>query len=117
MLLGGSDLCGLTKLIQTMSINVHSNTFELVSTGTTQKMEYARLNAAVCLMDTDNANEKIALVFGGLEEHEPILSIDGVRIKYEKTQIGEEMTPFFVYDDIQVGSYRLLLRESANNTY
>lgn len=27
------------------------------------------------------------------------------------------MIPFFIYDDIQVGSYRLLLRESAATTY
>ena len=57
------------------------------------------------------------MVFGGLEEHELLLSLDAVRIKYQKGEDGEEAVPFFVYDKIEVGSYRLLLRESASSTY
>ena len=56
-------------------------------------------------------------MFGGLEEHEPMLNLDAVRIKYDKLDKGEEATPFFAYDNIEVGSYRLLLRESASSTY
>lgn len=74
--------------------------------GVEQRLNYNRCEAAVSLMKTDTPNESIAIIFGGLEEHESILSLDAVRLKVTNNQI----VPFFVYDNVNIGSYRLLLR-------
>ena len=72
-----------------MTINEKKKEFDFNNLGNAQSLEYNRANSSVCLMNTDNPNEKIALVFGGLEEHEPLLSLDAVRIKYQKGEDGE----------------------------
>lgn len=50
--------------------------------------------------------EDIILCFGGLYEYESILSIDAVNVRVTDKSIS----PVFVYDGIEIGSYRLLLR-------
>lgn len=57
------------------------------------------------------------IVFGGGEEFQPFLTFDALRIKLEKREGKTEVSPFFVFDEIQTGSYRLLLRDNAMKTY
>lgn len=84
LLLGGSENYSVTKIIQSMTINDRKNLFDITFMANSQDMEFNRANSSVCMMKTDNPNEKIALIFGGVEEHEPLLSLDAVRIKYQK---------------------------------
>lgn len=42
-----------------------------------------------------------------------MLSVDALRIKVADNQAS----PFFMYDDINFGSYRMLLRESSQQIY
>lgn len=66
LIAGGSDLNASTYMVQTLTIDPKGKTFEMNQSGTRQRLEYSRLNASACMMNTEKENEKIALIFGGL---------------------------------------------------
>lgn len=68
----------------------------------------ARCNSALGLI-----NDDIVVVFGGSKEHESLMYIEAIKLRV----IKDFVQPMFVYEDIELGSYRLMLRESSDHVY
>ena len=72
------------------------------------QLEYPRENCVLGLI-----NEDTLVCFGGVQEHEPFLSIDVVKLK----QTDNELQTLYVNDKIQLGSYRSVTREDSEKLY
>ena len=72
-------------------------------------MKYPRFGATLGFIKED-----AIVCFGGLEEHENLFTtIEGFNLKITE----DEVSVFSNLDEANIGSYRLILREDAKNTY
>ncbi len=97
-MVGGSNYQDYSTVIQNLSIGKNSFSLNVDNYLTTNR---ARCNSTLGLI-----NDDIVIVFGGLKEHESIMEIEAVKIRV----IKDFVQPMFVYEDIELGSYRLMLR-------
>ena len=104
-MIGGSNYQDYSTLVQNLSVSKNSFSLNVDNYLTTNK---ARCNGTLGLIDNDTV-----IVFGGLKEHENILSIEAIKLR----TIKDFVQPMFVYEDIELGSYRLMLRESSDHVY
>jgi hypothetical protein len=104
-MVGGSNYQDYSTLVQNLSISKSSFSLNVDNYLTTNK---ARCNSTLGLI-----NDDIVIVFGGLKEHENILSVEAIKLR----SIKDFVQPMFVYEDIELGSYRLMLRESSDHVY
>lgn len=72
------------------------------------QMRLPRLNPVLGLIKEDTL-----LCFGGLEDHQNFLDIEGFTLKVTEN----EVSIYSPLDEINVGSYRLILREDSKVTY
>ena len=73
-------------------------------------MRFARFNPTIGLIKEDTL-----ICFGGTEEYESFLNFEGFSLKIDDK--SQEVNIFSALDAIEIGSYRLILREDSKVTY
>jgi hypothetical protein len=100
-MVGGSNYQDYSTLVQNLAIESKSFSLNVDNYLTTNR---ARCNSTLGLI-----NDDIVVVFGGLKEQESLMYIEAIKLR----TIKDFVQPMFVYEDIELGSYRLMLRESS----
>lgn len=99
-MIGGSNYQDYSTLVQNLSINSKGSSFSL------NVDNYLTTNEARCNSTLGMIGEDVVVVFGGVKEHVNVMSVEAIKVRVVK----DFVQPMFVYEDIELGSYRLMLR-------
>lgn len=108
LLFGGSNTGDMVPFIQPVNISSDSKEFGLNHLKNINEMKHARLNPVLGLIKEDTL-----VCFGGVEECEHFLNIEGFTLKSTE----KDVSIYSPLDEITIGSYRLILREDSKLTY
>lgn len=94
--------------VQPADFDPQQELFKLNHLKTLNQMRLPRLNPVLGLIKEDTV-----LCFGGLEECHHFLNVEGFTLKTSE----QEVSIYSPLDDVNIGSYRLILREGWKVTY